>query len=69
MAQRQEELLPDPFLYAKYLRALERYGDPRDRQPSPGHVIRHCTACGMRAMFQLDPEGNWYECLHCKHYA
>ncbi len=68
MAQAQREV-GDGLLYHKYLEALKRYGDPRDEQPSPGHVIRYCTSCGMRAMFRLDPEGTWYECLHCKHYA
>ena len=68
MAQLAHEL-EDPLLYEKYLRALKRHGDPRQDQPSPGHVIRHCSNCGQRAMFRLDPEGTWYECLHCGHYA
>ena len=68
MAQRAHEL-EDPLLYEKYLQALKRHGDPREDQPSPGHVIRHCTNCGQRALFRLDPEGTWYECLHCGHYA
>ena len=67
MAQRQYET--DDVLYQRYVRALARYGDPRDEAPSPGHVVRYCPNCGLRAMFRLDPEGNWYECLHCKHYA
>jgi len=68
MAQAPEEL-PGPLLYQRYLRALRRFGDPHEEQPapSPGHVIRFCHACGQRAMFRLDPEGIWYECLHCKH--
>jgi len=68
MARREEDL-EDSFLYRGYVRALERYGDSRDERPSPGHVIRHCPSCGMRAMFRLDPEGMWFECLHCGHYA
>jgi len=68
MARREEDL-EDSFLYRRYVRALERYGDSRDERPSPGHVIRHCPSCGMRAMFRLDPEGTWFECLHCGHYA
>ena len=68
MARREEDL-EESFLYRRYVRALERYGDSRDERPSPGHVIRHCPSCGMRAMFRLDPEGTWFECLHCGHYA
>ncbi len=67
MAQRQFE--PEDALYERYVQALARYGDPGEETPSPGHVIRYCHTCGLRAMFRLDPEGNWYECLHCKHYA
>jgi hypothetical protein len=66
---RPEKDMEDSFLYRRYVRALEHYGDPRDERPSPGHVIRHCSSCGMRAMFRLDPEGMWYECLHCGTYA
>jgi hypothetical protein len=68
MAQRQYAP-QSTLLYERYVQALKRYGDPGDEAPSPGHVIRYCHNCGMRAMFRLDPEGNWYECLHCKHYA
>jgi hypothetical protein len=67
VAQMQQEV-SGGLLYRRYLRALEQYGDPEQEQPSPGHVIRHCHRCGQRAMFRLDPEGMWYECLHCKHY-
>jgi hypothetical protein len=67
MAQAAEEL-HDDLLYQRYLRALRRYGPPLEEEPSPGHVIRRCHTCGQRAMFRLDPEGIWYECLHCKHY-
>jgi hypothetical protein len=67
MARTSEALKDDP-LYRRYLQALERHGEPEQRRPSPGHVIRYCHTCGQRAMFRLDPEGNWYECLHCKHY-
>ncbi len=69
MAQRQEDL-EEALLYDRYLEALARYGPPaREESPSPGHVVRYCHGCGMRAMFRLDPEGTWYECLHCQHYA
>jgi hypothetical protein len=68
MAQAQR-IGTDQLLYRRYLQALERHGDPREDVPSPGHVVRYCANCGMRAMFRLDPEGTWYECLHCGHYA
>ena len=69
MAQAEQELRGS--LYVRYMQALKRYGEApeQDDEPSPGHVIRHCTSCGMRAMFRLDPEGTWYECLHCGEYA
>ena len=66
MAQASEEL-GDGLLYQRYLRALRLYGEPREEEPSPGHVVRYCHNCGQRAMFRFDPEGTWYECLHCKH--
>jgi hypothetical protein len=71
MAQRQEDLrtLESSTLYRRYLDALRRHGDPRDEAPSPGHVIRRCNHCGMKAMFRLDLEGTWHECLHCGHLA
>jgi len=53
----------------RYVQALKRHGSPEETVPSPGHVIRYCHSCGQRAIFRLDPDGNWYECLHCKHYA
>ncbi|HCO03713.1 MAG TPA: hypothetical protein DIT48_10210 [Actinobacteria bacterium] len=67
-AYEMEELEHNP-LYQEYLRALERHGQPTDPSPSPGHAIRHCASCGLQTMFRLDPEGTWYECLRCKHYA
>jgi hypothetical protein len=67
MALAREEVR-DGLLYERYLQALKRIGPPQEERPSPGHVIRHCHNCGQRAMFRLDPEGMWYECLHCKHY-
>ncbi len=67
MAQRGEEV-DGGLLYHRYLEALKRHGSAKEESPSPGHVIRYCHACGMRAMFRLDPEGMWYECMHCKHF-
>ena len=69
MAQSARELREGGSLYLRYMQALKRYGEPEEERPSPGHVIRHCPHCGMRAIFRLDPEGNWYECLHCGEYA
>ena len=68
MALRAEELHEDP-LYRRYLRALDEYGEPEETAPSPGHAIRHCPTCGAHTMFRLDPEGTWYECMRCGHYA
>jgi hypothetical protein len=68
MAQAQRDAR-DGSLYLRYMQALRRYGEQEESQPSPGHVIRRCNHCGMRAMFRLDPDGIWYECLHCGHYA
>jgi hypothetical protein len=68
MAQARDELSTGG-LYMRYVEALKRHGSTDEDEPSPGHVIRYCTSCGMRSMFRLDPDGNWYECLHCKHYA
>jgi hypothetical protein len=56
-------------LYRRYLEALNRHGEPEEPAPSPGHAIRHCPTCGAHTMFTLDPEGTWYECTRCKHYA
>jgi hypothetical protein len=67
MALAREEV-SDRLLYQRYIQAMKRLGAPQDERPSPGHVIRHCHTCGQRAMFRLDPEGTWYECLHCKHF-
>lgn len=67
MSQASTEL-QDDLLYQRYLRALDRYGQAEGEEPSPGHVIRYCHNCGMRAMFRLDPAGTWYECMHCKHF-
>jgi hypothetical protein len=52
-----------------YLRVLARdsRGDPRLR--SPGHDLRTCPTCGARTAFTLDPEGTWFRCSNCGHYA
>lgn len=67
MAQARDDL-ETAAMYRAYLRARERYGAAEPERPSPGHVIRYCHACGQRAMFRLDPEGMWYECMHCQHF-
>ncbi|HEX9236307.1 MAG TPA: hypothetical protein VF972_08510 [Actinomycetota bacterium] len=57
------------ILYRRYVDALNRYGEPERPEPSPGHAIRQCVRCGRAAVFRLDPEGTWYECTRCGHYA
>ncbi len=68
MALRADELDRDP-IYQRYLAALRRHGVPDPEVPSPGHAIRNCASCGQHTMFRLDPEGTWYECMRCGHYA
>lgn len=53
----------------RYLRALAREERPERLAPSPGHQIRTCPVCGGRAVFRLEPEGTWYRCSDCGHYA
>lgn len=67
MAQAARET-GDPFLYERYVQALKRHGATKPEQPSPGHVVRYCHSCGMRALFRLDPNGTWFECTHCRQY-
>jgi ribosomal protein L37AE/L43A len=52
----------------RYLRALARQGRP-DGAASPGHQTRTCPECGRRAAFSLEPEGIWFRCSACGHYA
>jgi hypothetical protein len=57
----------DPLL-RRYLRALaSEPGELRAR--APGHAVRTCPTCGQRAIFALEPEGTWYRCSRCGHYA
>jgi hypothetical protein len=69
MARPAEVLDPqDDVLLRRYLRGLARqHGVPRE--PSPGHAIRTCPTCGARSIFVLEPEGTWYRCSRCGHYA
>jgi hypothetical protein len=67
MAQAAREV-EDPFLYERYVQALRRHGTSESEEPSPGHVVRYCHSCGMRAMFRLDAGGTWFECTHCGQY-
>jgi transposase len=58
----------DEILLRRYLRALARQpGEPS--AASPGHAIRTCPSCGGRSIFVLEPEGTWYRCSSCGHYA
>ena len=68
MAEQAAEL-DDRLLYHRYVQALQRYGAPEGQEPSPGHAIRQCPSCGRATIFRLDPEGTWYECTRCGHYA
>ena len=70
MALRADEL-EEGRLYERYLEALARHGEV-EKLPSDeprATVVRHCSSCGMHTVFRLDPEGTWYECTHCQHYA
>jgi hypothetical protein len=59
---------PQEALLRRYLRALAREpGELRAR--APGHAVRTCPSCGERAIFVLEPEGTWYRCSTCGHYA
>jgi hypothetical protein len=58
-------------LLNRYLRALDRYGDPRaEREYLPYNGdIRTCASCGETAVFRLDPAGGWAFCTACGHAA
>lgn len=61
--------LESGLMYERYLAALKRHGQPEEREPSPGHAIRQCVTCGRATIHRLDPDGTWYECTRCGHYA
>ena len=61
--------LEERLLYHRYVEALRRHGAPEPAEPSPGHAIRHCAHCGKARIFRLDPDGTWYECERCGHFA
>jgi hypothetical protein len=69
MAQAAQSFGEERSLLMRYLRNLARTGYPERPGPSPGHQVRTCPACGGRASFSLDPEGTWYRCHRCGHYA
>lgn len=52
-----------------YLRVLTRDGRADPRLRSPGHDLRTCPSCGSRTVFTLEPEGTWFRCSRCGHYA
>jgi ribosomal protein L37AE/L43A len=68
MAQTAQYVDEYGLILRRYLRALARDGRP-GRVASPGHQIRTCPECGRRAAFRLEPEGIWYRCSACGHYA
>lgn len=61
--------LEGQLMYRRYVEALKRFGPPEGPEPSPGHAIRQCVHCGKATVHRLDPEGTWYECSRCGHYA
>jgi hypothetical protein len=69
MAQTAQSIDSYGLVLRRYLRALAREGRPERLAPSPGHQIRTCPVCGDRAVFRLEPEGTWYRCSDCGHYA
>jgi hypothetical protein len=61
------EVVERDDLLLRYLRALDRFGDPesqRDDLPA-GADIRTCACCGETTLFRLDPEGGWAFCTAC----
>jgi hypothetical protein len=68
MAVPAHDLRADDLL-ARYRRALMSYGHGPEATLAPGQDIRTCTRCGSHTRFRLDPEGTWYACTVCGHYA
>ena len=70
MAQAAATLGEDfDLVLSRYLRGLARQAPSPAAAASPGHDLRICPGCGHRAAFSLDPEGIWYRCHRCGHYA
>jgi hypothetical protein len=57
---------PDDLL-SRYLRALDRYGEPDPRRRDGD--VRTCACCGETALFKLDPRGGWAFCTACDRAA
>jgi phage/plasmid primase-like uncharacterized protein len=55
-------------ILGRYMRSLARDGAHRGAS-APGYTFRTCPACGARTRFALDPEGTWFRCNRCGHYA
>jgi len=57
----------DDDLLSRYLRALDRYGDPEPQRAgvAPGSDVRTCASCGETVSFRLDPRGGWAFCTAC----
>lgn len=69
MAVAPLELRRDDLL-DRYRRALMSYARHQESAGlPPGQDIRTCTHCGNHARFRLDPEGTWYACTMCGHFA
>ena len=58
-------------LRSRYLRALDRYGNPEPHRHDlpPGADVRTCACCGETTLFRLDPEGGWAFCIACRRAA
>ena len=54
-------------LLSRYLRALDRCGNPEARLGATARRsdVRTCACCGETASFQLDPRGGWAFCTAC----
>ncbi|HYH28190.1 MAG TPA: hypothetical protein VEA19_05395 [Actinomycetota bacterium] len=68
MAQTATELREQDLL-GRYLRSLVRDQEAPRGTPAPGHDVRTCPTCGHEGRFVLDPEGVWYSCTRCGHFA
>ncbi|HSL12333.1 MAG TPA: hypothetical protein VLA82_13560 [Actinomycetota bacterium] len=73
--ERPRTYVPDSVerddLLSRYLRALDRYGDPEPRREElpAGADVRTCASCGETTLFRLDPEGGWAFCTACRKAA
>ena len=55
------------LLLARYLRAMDRHGNPADA--GPGAATRTCSSCGSLTHFDGDQSGGWAVCSVCDELA